>query len=222
MSHFETLMARDGHAFQAYIASPVGHVRGAVVVIQEIFGLTAHIRSLVDSYAAEGYLALAPALFDRLRRDLVLGNSPEEIERARGYRQQIPAAKSLLDISASVAVARHSGKVAVLGYCWGGTLAWLAAAEIPLGAAVCYYGAAIVDHLERSPACPTLLHFGERDASIPPAAVERIRAAFPQGLYYLYAAGHGFNNDTRPQYYDAAAATLARARTQAFLAQHIG
>ncbi len=222
MSHFETLMARDGHTFQVYFASPAGQVRGAIVVIQEIFGLTEHIRGIADSYAAEGYLAIAPALFDRLRRGLVLGDSPEEVERARGYRQQIPAEKSTLDIAACVAVVRHSGKVAALGYCWGGTLAWLAAAQIPLGAAICYYGAGIPDHLDHTPTCPTLLHFGERDASIPQAAVESIRAAFPQGLYYLYAAGHGFNNDTRPQHYDAAAAALARERTQAFLAQHIG
>ncbi len=222
MSHFETLMARDGHAFQAYMANPAGHVRGAVVILQEIFGLTTHIRAMTDSYAAEGYVAIAPALFDRVRRDLVLGDSAEEVERARGYRKQIPAAKTLLDIAASVAVARHCGKVAVLGYCWGGTLAWLAATEISLDAAVSYYGAGIADHLERKPACPMMLHFGERDASIPSAAVERIRAAFPQGLYYLYAAGHGFNNDTRAQHYDAAAAALARTRTLGFLAQHIG
>lgn len=222
MSHFETLMARDGHAFQAYIANPAGHVRGAVVIIQEIFGLTAHIRHITDSYAAEGYLALAPALFDRVRRDLVLGDSPEEVERARGYRKQIPTAKSLLDIAASAAVARHCGKVGAIGYCWGGLLAWLAAADIPLNAAVSYYGGGIADHLERTPACAMMLHFGERDAAIPLAAVERIRTAFPQGLYYLYAAGHGFNNDTRAQHYDAAAAALARTRTVDFLSKHIG
>jgi carboxymethylenebutenolidase len=222
MSQFETLMARDGHAFQSYMASPAGQPRGGLVVIQEIFGISPHIRAVVDGFAAEGYMVVAPALFDRLRRDLILGDSPEEVERARGYRQQIPASKSLLDIAASVAVARHCGKVAVVGYCWGGLLAWLAAGEIALDAAVCYYGGGIAAHLERTPACPTLLHFGERDASIPPTAVEQIRAAFPQGHYYLYAAGHGFNNDTRPQHYDAAAAALARTRTLAFLAQHIG
>jgi carboxymethylenebutenolidase len=223
MSHLETLMARDGHAFQSYIVSPAGHARGAVVILQEIFGLTPHIRSTAERFAAEGYMALAPALFDRVRRDLVLlGDSPEDVERARGYRKQIPTAKSLLDIAASVAVARHCGKVAVVGYCWGGTLAWLAASEMSLDAAVAYYGSGIADSLVRTPTCPTMLHFGERDASIPPAAVERIRAAFPQGLYYLYAADHGFNNDARPQRYDAAAAALARERSLEFLVHHIG
>lgn len=222
MSHFETLMARDGHPFQAYICNPAGHVRGAVVIIQEIFGLTPHILVAADSYAAEGYLAIAPALFDRVRRGLVLGSSAEEVERARGYRKQIPPAKSLLDIAASVAVARHCGKVGVIGYCWGGTLAWQAATDIPLDAAVSYYGAGIADHLDRTPACAMMLHFGDRDASIPLSAVEHIRTAFPKGLYYLYAAGHGFNNDTRPELYDAAAATLARSRTVEFLSRHIG
>ncbi|HEX4025584.1 MAG TPA: dienelactone hydrolase family protein [Steroidobacteraceae bacterium] len=222
MSQFETLMARDGHVFRAYIAQPTGHPRGAVVVVQEIFGLTPHIRRLADSFAADGYLTVAPALFDRIRRDLVLGYSPEEIERALGYRKQIDDAKAVLDITATAAMARHSGKVAVVGYCWGGLLAWMSASEPPFAAAVSYYGAGIGEHLDRTPACPTLLHFGERDGSILAAEVERIRAAYPQGLYYQYAAGHGFDNEDRPKNYDAAAAALARSRTHAFLAQHIG
>jgi len=222
MSHFETLMARDGHAFQAYLARPDAAVRGAVVVLQEIFGLTPHILAMADGFAADGYLAIAPALFDRVRRGLVLGDDPQDVQRGLGYRQQIDTAKALLDIAASVAVARHSGKVAVVGYCWGGTLAWLAASQLSLGAAVCYYGGGIAEHLDKLPTCPTQLHFGERDTSIPPAALERIRTAYPEGERYLYAAGHGFNNDDRPKHYDAAAAALARERTREFLAQHIG
>jgi carboxymethylenebutenolidase len=222
MSHFETFMARDGHAFQAYLARPAGSARGAVIVVQEIFGLTPHILAMADEFAAQGYLTIAPALFDRIRRDLVLGDSPPEVERAHGYCQQIAMPKALLDIGASAAVARHSGKVAVVGYCWGGTLSWLAAAELSLGAAVCYYGSGIAEHLDKVPACATQLHFGERDAFIPPQAIARIRAAYPHGDYYIYSAGHGFNNDSRPQHYDAPAAALARERTREFLAQHIG
>jgi carboxymethylenebutenolidase len=222
MSHFETFMARDGHAFQAYLARPAASVRGAVVVLQEIFGLTPHILAMADEFAGAGYLAIAPALYDRVRRGLVLGDSPEDVERALGYRQQVQTPKAMLDIAASVAVARHSGKVAVLGYCWGGTLAWLAAAELSLGAAVCYYGSGIASHLDKVPACRTQLHFGERDGSIPLSAIERIRSTYPEGEYYIYAAGHGFNNNDRPGHYDAAAATLARERTREFLAQHIG
>ncbi len=222
VSQFETLMARDGHAFQTYLARPASTARGAVIVIQEIFGLTPHILAMADGFAADGYLAVAPALFDRVRRGLVLGDSPEEVERARGYRQQVETPKALLDIAACTAVARHSGKVAVVGYCWGGTLAWLAAAERPLGAAVCYYGSGIAEHLDKTPKCPTQLHFGERDQSIAPATIAAIRAAYPAGEYFTYPAGHGFNNDSRPGHYDAAAAALARERTHEFLAQHIG
>jgi carboxymethylenebutenolidase len=216
-------MARDGHAFRAYIARPAGRARGAVIIVQEIFGLTAHIRRAADSYAQDGYLAVAPALFDRVRRDLVLGDSPAELEAALGYRKQIPTAKAVLDINASAAMARHVGKIAVIGYCWGGTLAWVAAGETHFAAAVCYYGGGIGEHLDKPPTCPTLLHFGEHDRSIPPASVERIRQAFPQGVFYLYpGAGHAFNNEDRPQHYNAEAASLARGRTATFLMQHVG
>lgn len=223
MSQVETLMARDGHYFHAYIARPPARARGAVIIVQEIFGLTPHIRRVADGYAADGYLTVAPALFDRVRRDLTLGDSPPELEAALGYRKQIPEAKSILDIHAASAMARHVGRVGVIGYCWGGTLAWAASAESHFAAAVCYYGGGIADHLDKPPTCPTMLHFGEQDHSIPLATVERIRQAFPQGLIYLYPeVGHAFNNEDRPRLYNAEAAKLARARTSAFLAQHVG
>jgi carboxymethylenebutenolidase len=222
VSQFETLMARDGHTFQVYIAPPAARARGAVIVVQEIFGLTRNICAAADSFADAGYLAIAPALFDRIHRSLVLGYSAPEIEQARGYRAQIATAKALMDISAAAAVARHAGKVAVVGYCWGARLAWVAAGQGSFAAAVCYYGAGIVDELPQRPVCPTLLHFGEQDRSIPPAAIEQLRAAYPQGIYELYAADHGFGNSERPTVYNAAAAELASTRTQSFLAQHIG
>jgi carboxymethylenebutenolidase len=222
MSQFETLMARDGHTFSTYIAKPAGKARGGIVVVQEIFGLSPHIRAVADSYAQQGYLAVAPALFDRVARSIVLGYSPAEVEQGMGYRKQIPTAKAVLDIAAGAAICRHAGNVAVMGFCWGGRLAWAAACEVPLGAAVCYYGGGIVDELPKTPKCPTMLHFGEHDRSIPLSDVERIRAAYPQGIYHLYAAGHAFSNDQRPQNYDAAATALAGERTAAFLAQHIG
>jgi carboxymethylenebutenolidase len=223
MSRFETLMARDGHTFSAYIAKPEGKARGGSIIVHEIFGLTPYIRAVADDCAANGYLTIAPALFDRIRRDLVLGYTPEELDQARGLRQQIPTAKALLDIAAVAAVLRHVGKVAVIGYCWGGRLAWDAASELPLGAAVCYYGAGIVEDLPKTPKCPTMLHFGAEDRSIPLADIERIRSAYPQGVYHLYAAaGHAFSNDDRAQNYNAAAAALAHQRTVEFLARHIG
>jgi carboxymethylenebutenolidase len=216
------LMARDGHEFTTYIAKPPGKARAAVVIVQEIFGLSPWIVRTADSYAADGYLCVAPALFDRVRRNLVLGYSPPEMQQAMGYRKQVDTAKAVLDIGAAAAIARHAGKVAVIGFCWGGTLAWAAASELPLGAAVCYYGAGIPGLLPKVPTCPTLLHSGDQDQSIPASDVDRIRDAFPQAVYHLYAAGHAFANDDRPDHYNAEAAALARTRTNAFLAQHIG
>jgi carboxymethylenebutenolidase len=222
VSQSETLMARDGHEFRVYIAKPGGKARGAVVIVQEIFGLSPWIVRTADSYAADGYLCVAPALFDRVRRNLVLGYSPPEMELAMGYRKQIDTAKAVLDIGAAAAMVRHVGKVAVVGFCWGGTLAWASACELPLGAAVCYYGAGIPGLLPKVPTCPSMLHSGEQDRSIPASDVDRIRGAFPQAVYHLYAAGHAFANDDRPDHYNAEATALARTRTNAFLAQHIG
>jgi carboxymethylenebutenolidase len=222
VSQFETFMARDGHAFQVYIASPPSRPRGAVVLAQEEFGLTAAIRAAADRFATGGYLALAPALFDRLRRGLVLGYTASELDQARGYRAQIPTDKAVLDIGAVAAVARHAGKLAVVGYGWGARLAWVAAAQKLFAAAVCYDGVDMVAELPLVPACPTLLHIALPDPSLPPAALEQLRAAYPSGIYELYAAEQGFANSERPAVYNAAAAELALARSRAFLAQHVG
>ena len=167
MKQFQALMARDGHTFSAYFANPQGRPRAAVIIVQEIFGLTAWIKRVADSYAAEGYLAIAPSLYDRIHRDLVLGYSPAEVERARGYRQEIPLSKALLDIAACAAVVRHAGRVAVIGFCWGGAIAWAAGSATPVAATVCYYGARILETSPKVPSCPTLLHFGDRDPGIP-------------------------------------------------------
>jgi carboxymethylenebutenolidase len=222
VSQHETLMARDGHTFNTYIAKPAGKARGGVVIVQEIFGLTPHICRVADDWAQQGYLSVAPSLFDRVARDIVLGYSPAEVEKGRGYRQQVPTDKAVLDIAAAAAICRHAGKVAVIGFCWGGRLAWVAASEVPLGAAVCYYGGGIPEELPKKPRCPTLLHFGENDQSIPLSDIELLRQAYPAGDYRLYPAGHAFSNDDRPQNFDAASAALARERTGAFLASHIG
>jgi len=222
VSQHETLMARDGHTFGTYIAKPAAKPRGGVVVVQEIFGLTPHICRVADDWARQGYLSVAPSLFDRVARGIVLGYSPPEVEEGLGYRKQIPTAKAVLDIAAAAAICRHAGKVAVIGFCWGGRLAWASAAEVPLGAAVCYYGGGIPEELPKTPKCPTLLHFGKNDRSIPASDIERIQQAYPAGVYELYPAGHAFANDDRPQHYDAASAALARERTVAFLASNIG
>jgi carboxymethylenebutenolidase len=220
MGELTTIMARDGHEFQAWLTAAPGRPRGALVVIQEIFGVNAHIRSVTDGFAAAGYTAIAPSLFDRVRRGIMLGYTPAEIQEGAGYRKQIAAETALKDVAAAAAVVKHSGRIGVVGYCWGGTLAYLAACELPLAAAVVYYGR-LEEHLGRKPRCPVMYHYGSEDRSIPLSDVERIRAAHPQAPLHVYqGAGHGFNCEQRDSY-DAPAAALARTRTLDFLARYV-
>jgi carboxymethylenebutenolidase len=217
MGEFTTLMARDGHEYNAWLAAPTGPPRGAVVICQEIFGVNHHIRAVADSYAAAGYVTIAPCLYDRIRRGIELGYTEKETQEGRGYRLQIPKEKTLLDINSSINVVKHAGRVAVIGYCWGGTLAYLAACDLPISCAVSYYGGQIVrEHLGKSPRRPVMYHFGEKDPYIPASDVEKIRAADPTGIFHVYPADHGFNCEERAAY-DAASAQLARERTLAFL-----
>ncbi len=220
MGEFTTLMARDGHEFNAWLCAPPkgAGARGALVIAQEIFGVNRHIRRVADDYASQGYVTIAPCLYDRVRRGIELGYSAKEVQEGRGYRLQIPKEKTLLDLSASINVVRHAGRVGVVGYCWGGTLAWISAAELPVACAVSYYGGQIKDHLEKPPRRPMMYHFGEKDPHIPMSDVERIRVADPDGVFHVYPADHGFNCEDRDTY-DAASAQLARERTLAFLAQ---
>jgi len=212
-----TLVAADNHKLGAYRADPAGKPKGGVVVIQEIFGVNHHIRGVADSFAAAGYLTIAPCLYDRVRRGIELGYSEKDTQEGRGYRIQIPKEKTLLDLAASINVVRHAGRVAAVGYCWGGTLAYLAACELPVACAVSYYGGQIAkDHLDKHPRRPVLYHFGAKDPYIPPADIEKIRAADPSGEFHVYPADHGFNCDERASY-DAASAQLARQRTLDFL-----
>jgi carboxymethylenebutenolidase len=219
MGEFTPLMARDGHEFQAYLAAPPAKARGAVVVLQEIFGVNSHIRAVTDSFAAEGYTAIAPAFFDRLRRGIELGYSPPEIQEGRGYMQQLKLEETLKDLAASVAILRNSGRVGTVGFCWGGAMSYVAACELPIACAVVYYGNA-VKYLDRKPKCPVLYHYGTQDTGIPLSDVEQIKAAHSQGEFHLYEAGHGFNCDQRPSY-NAEAAALARRRTLDFLAARL-
>jgi carboxymethylenebutenolidase len=219
MGELTTIMARDGHEFQAWLVAPKAKPRGAVVVVQEIFGVNAHIRAVTDGFAAQGYTAIAPSLFDRVRRGIMLGYTQADMEQGVGYRRQITPDAALKDIAAAVAVVRNSGRTGVVGYCWGGALAYLAAGHLPLACAVVYYGK-VADYLDRKPRCPVMYHFGGADQSIPPADLERIQAAVAPGTpFYVYAgAGHGFNCDQRASY-DRQAAALAAERTGEFLAR---
>ncbi len=216
------LVASDGHRLAAYQAAPSGAPRGGVVVVQEIFGVNAHIRQVADGFAAAGYLVVAPALFDRVQRGVDLGYRPDDVARGRELKARSSLDAAMLDVAAAVAAASAAGRVGIVGYCWGGFVAWLAAARVPgLACAVPYYGGGILDHSEERPACPVLCHFGERDAMIPVAGVKAFAAAHPEHTIEIYPADHGFNCDHRGSH-DAPAAALARDRTLAFFRRHVG
>jgi len=222
MSRTIELSASDGHRLQAYIAPPSGTPRGALVVAQEIFGVNSHIRSVADGYAADGYLAIAPALFDRVERNVEIGYLPADVQRGRALKEAAGNDKALLDIAAAIAHVRRAGKVGIVGYCWGGLLCWLSACKLDgLAASVPYYGGGMPEHAQLSPRCPVMAHFGELDEHIPLASVEAYRAAQPGVVVHLYPAQHGFNCEQRASYHPASA-KLARERTLAFLRKHIG
>lgn len=215
-----TLTAGDGHALAAYLARPEGPARAGLVVCQEIFGVNQHIRNVVDGFAGEGYLAIAPALFDRIERGVELGYGDDEVTRGRALRTALDWDDVMLDLGAAAEQVRTAAGVGAIGYCWGGSLAWLAACRLPVQAAVCYYGGQIHEHRAETPACPVQLHFGEHDPLIPAEQVAEIAEAHPELPLYPYDAGHGFDCTPRADY-DAAAAALARERTLAFLAEHL-
>jgi len=223
MGEFVNLTAEDGHKLAAYRAAPPGPARGGLVIVQEIFGVNSHIRRVCDGFAADGYVALAPAIFDRVERDVAIGYRPEDIERGRALRSQVDLSDMIKDLRAAVgALGITDTRVGVVGYCLGGTLAWLAATRIDgVRCAVGYYGGGIGDAAAERPRCPVLLHFGETDQSIPPEHHARIVAAHPTQPMHLYPAGHGFNCDERASY-DEPSAILARRRTLDFLAAHLG
>ncbi|HTW37884.1 MAG TPA: dienelactone hydrolase family protein [Steroidobacteraceae bacterium] len=221
MSEFTTIMSRDGHELRAWLAAPPGKPRGAVVVVQEIFGVNSHIRSVTDGYASEGYVAIAPSLFDRIRKGIELGYTQADVQEGFGYVQQLKPEQTLADLATALAVVKHAGRAGMVGYCWGGRMTYVAACELPLACAVSYYGGGIVQCLDKKPKCPVMYHFGELDSHIPLTDVEKIKAANPEGIFHVYAgAGHGFNCDQRSSYHPQAAA-LARERSLAFFARHL-
>jgi carboxymethylenebutenolidase len=222
MGEYTTIMARDGHEFQAWLTAAPGRPRGAVVVIQEIFGVNSHIRGVTDDFAAQGYTAIAPCLFDRVRRGIELGYTPENIQEGSGYLKQLQPENTLRDVAAAVAVVHSSGRVGTVGYCFGGSMSYVAACQLPVACAVVYYGK-LASYLDQKPKCPLMYHFGTADTSIPMSEVDKVKAAGDaRALLYLYdGAGHGFNCDQRASY-SAASAALARTRTLDFFARYLG
>jgi len=216
------LKPAPGVEIAAYRADPAGKPRGGLVVIQEIFGVNSHIRSVCDGYAADGYLAVAPALFDRFERGVDIGYTPPDVARGRDLRAKANIDDALADIAAARAVAAEAGKVGVIGYCWGGYLSWLAAARVPgFACAICYYGGGMHEAIGENPKVPVLAHFGEKDQMIPVEGVKKLAAAHPGAAVHIYAADHGFNCDQRGSY-DAPSAKLARERTIEFLREYVG
>ena len=217
------LTASDGFELDAYLAEPDGDVKGGVVVIQEIFGVNPHIREVCDGYAAEGYRALAPAIFDREEKNVELGYDDAGMTRGIGIaRGKLDMPKTLQDVQAAIDYLGQSGPVAMVGYCFGGLICWLSAANLSGLACVSgYYGGGITDMNNLQPKVPTMLHFGDQDAHIPIPAVNEVIEAHPDVQVFIYEADHGFNCDHRPSYNEAAA-TTAKARTLDFFAQHMG
>ena len=229
MGQFIELKSADGTAVPAYACEPAGKPRGAVVVLQEIFGVNSHIRSVADGYAADGYFAIAPSTFHRVKPGVELGYTEADMNAAFALKaavEALPAPGVMPDIQAAInhAATSSGGKVGIVGYCWGGLLTWRAACALTgLAAAAPYYGGGMTAGEEpaRKPLVPVMVHFGDQDHWIPLATIEAFKAAQPGVQVHIYAANHGFNCEQRGSYNEAAA-KLARQRTLEFFAQHVG
>jgi carboxymethylenebutenolidase len=221
LGNFITLTAHDGHRLDAYHADASPRIQGGIVVLQEAFGVNEHIRWVCNDYAARGYTAVAPALYDRQQPNAEFGYDDESLQQARQLRRGLDYDKVLLDIEAAVAVLRPHGNVGVVGYCVGGSAAWLAASRLSVDAAACYYPSDITKQLSECPRCPVVMHFAERDHFIPREVVDQFRTTHPQIAAFSYPADHGFNCSHRARSYDAASAALSLERTLALFDQHL-
>ena len=207
----------------AYLATPKGDTKGGIVVIQEIFGVNQHIRKVTDFFAAQGYLALAPCFFDHIKPGVELGYTPDTMAEGRKFVMELGVDKAVQDVDAAISALKARGvkKVAVTGFCWGGTITWLSATRLKPDAAIGYYGGGIYGTKSEKPTVPTMLHFGDKDMHIPMAHVNEIRALHPEVQVFDYPADHGFHCDERGSY-DAAASKKAMERTLEFMKKHVG
>ncbi len=229
MGSFVELTSADGFKFPAYVAEPSGKPRGAIVVLQEIFGVNSHIREVADGYAKSGYLAVAPSTFHRVKPNVELGYTQDDMKAGMDLKaavEALPAPGVFPDIQAAIDYAGKTsgGKVGIVGYCYGGLLTWRSAALLGgLSAAAPYYGggATTPEEIARQPKVPVLAHFGDQDHWIPLDTVEAFKKAHPEVEVHIYNANHGFNCDHRGSYNEAAA-KLALERTLAFFARHVG
>jgi len=216
------LKAADGHELDAYVARSTGTRTAALVVIQEAFGVNRHIRSVTDGFATDGFLAIAPALFDRVEPGVELSYEGQEREKGIAIARQLNPDNAVKDIAAAIEFAKNETgkKCGVIGYCLGGTFAWLSATHLEVAAAVGYYGGYIGRYANEMPRCPVMLHFGKLDKHIPKEEVDKVQAAHPEVQICWYDADHGFNCNDRASY-NPDAAHLARERSLAFFKQHL-
>ena len=215
-----SLQLKDGTRIGAYLAEPAGTPKAGLVVVQEIFGVNAHIRSVADRYAAQGYLAIAPALFDPVQPGVELGYDQEGMTKGLEYVGKLGFDRALAGVEAAAQEVRRAGKVAAVGYCWGGTVSYLSAIRLGLPA-ISYYGGRNVQFVGEQAKAPLMFHYGLKDAHIGEADREAVRKANPTAEFHVYDADHGFNCDARGSY-DTASAKLAMERSLAFLARHVG
>jgi len=229
MGEWVTLKASDGHELSAYVARPEGKAIGALVVVQEIFGVNAHIRSVADGYAKDGFLAIAPALFDRFEKGVELKYDGSDMQKAFGLYGQLKPETTLLDVAAAFDYVKGDHKTGVIGYCYGGFTAWISATRgkangFEPACTVGYYAGGIGNVAAEEPNCPVLLHFGGLDSHIGPEQIEAVKAAHGDHgdvtIYVYPDADHGFNCDARGSY-NPEAAKLARERSLDFLKTHI-
>ena len=213
-------LAKDGHIVELYVAKPKSEAVATVIDLQEIFGITDHIKDVCKQYAAHGYLAIAPALFDRIKKNIVLDYS--SFAEGRDYKMQLQDEQVLLDIAASAATAENDLKVAVIGFCFGGALSYLASTRLNLNCAISYYGGGIAEkYINQNPLCPIMYHFGALDPIIPSTDVAAIQSNHPEGVFHIYEdAGHGFNCSDRRDYHSESA-KIAFARSLEFLKMHV-
>lgn len=225
MSEWVKLTAEDGNELSAYVARPAGEPKAALVVVQEIFGVNEHIQSVADEWASEGFLCIAPAMFDRMQKDVFLNYDEAGWAEAMKFAKQIDFDKALLDVNAAIDWLRSSVEtpVGIVGFCFGGTMAWVTSCRSKVDAAVGYYGGAIANFLNEEPQNPIMLHFGAQDAHISAEDVGKIQAAHPEVPIFNYSdAGHAFNRKADPSAYVADAAMLAKKRSLLFFEQHMG
>jgi len=220
MGHTIQLNTTRLHCIGAWLARPEGQAKGGLVVVQEIFGVNAHMRAVVDRFAEHGYVAIAPAFFDHVETGVELGYDEEGFRRGRELVGEVGLDLALEDVASAAEAIASAGRIGCVGYCWGGTVALLAATRLGMPA-VSYYGARNVNYLAETPRAPLMLHFGERDDSIPAEAITRQRAAWPQADVYTYPAGHAFDRTVDAKAWDPPSANLALERTLAFFDRHL-